>query len=333
MILASSKAGQGPRWQRVLAQATRSIAELAGELQLDPSALSAAADADFPVRVPEPYLRRIRPGDPQDPLLLQVLPQLAETLDSPGFVTDPLDEAHATPIPGMLHKYRSRVLLILSAACAVHCRYCFRRHFPYENHQTGGQVSPAILNYLRAHPEVDEVILSGGDPLTLSDRAIAAWVDALEEVAQVRRLRIHTRLPIVLPERVTPTLAATFEATRLQTVLVVHANHPRELDSQVADAMNALVQANVKLFNQSVLLRGVNDRVDVLADLSEELFRIGVQPYYLHLLDPVAGAAHFQVDEEQAAHLYDALRARLSGYLVPTLVRETPGAPAKTPVR
>jgi EF-P beta-lysylation protein EpmB len=323
-----------PRWQRELAAAVRDPAALLARLGLaaaDVPGLAGAA-ADFPLLVPEPYLARIRPGDPRDPLLLQVLPQGRELEPAPGFGPDPLGERAAMTVPGVLHKYRGRVLLVAGGACAVHCRYCFRRHFPYGEAHPAPDAWGAALDYLAARPEVSEVILSGGDPLLLPDRALARLAGRLAALPHLRRLRVHTRLPVVLPSRVQPSLLDWLAGGRLQPVVVIHANHPRELDGAVAHALADLAGAGVRLLNQSVLLRGVNDDAAVLAALSEALCEAGVLPYYLHLLDPVQGAAHFQVPQPEARALHAALRARLPGYLVPRLVREEPGAPAKVPL-
>ncbi|HEX2164949.1 MAG TPA: EF-P beta-lysylation protein EpmB, partial [Thermoanaerobaculia bacterium] len=291
-----------------------------------------AAAADFPLRVPRGFVARMRPGDPRDPLLLQVLAAAAEVEPVPGYGPDPLAEAGAQPVPGVLHKYRGRALLVVTGACAVHCRYCFRRHFPYGERGLTRSAEARALAWLAGEPSIDEAILSGGDPLTLPDDRLAGLAARLAEVPHLRRLRLHTRLPIVLPERVDEALLAWLTGTRLAPVVVVHANHAREIDGAVAAALGRLRAAGVPVLNQSVLLAGVNDSADALAELSEALFAAGALPYYLHLLDPVAGAAHFAVPEERARAVHAALAARLPGYLVPRLVREVPGAPGKVPV-
>ena len=306
-------------------------AELLALLELDPALLAPAREAArlFPIRVPRTYVQRMRKGDPDDPLLRQVLGSIRETETVAGFSQDPLAEQDASPAPGILHKYQGRVLLMVSSTCGVHCRYCFRRHFPYDNHGLHGQALEQALAWLRAHPEVDEVILSGGDPLVLSDRRLAALLDALARLPTLRRLRIHSRQPVVMPERLTEALQQQLLGFPQPVTLVLHSNHPRELDQTLARALAPLRQG-VTLLNQSVLLAGVNDDEQVLATLSERLFDVGVLPYYLHLLDPVAGAAHFQVPIERARDLHRALQARLPGYLVPRLVQELAGRPAKT---
>ncbi|WP_290796684.1 EF-P beta-lysylation protein EpmB [Halomonas sp.] len=323
-----------PAWQAQLAGAIRDPAELCRRLGLNeawrPGA--EAGHALFEVRVPEAFLSRMRPNDPADPLLRQVLPLGEEALPTPGYVNDPLEEAAHTPARGLIHKYAGRVLLITSPACAVNCRYCFRRHFPYGDNSPSRAQWEATLDHLRSDPTIVEAILSGGDPLAASDRQLAWLVERLGAIPHLKRLRIHTRLPVVIPDRVDDALLEWLGATRLQTVVVLHINHANEIDDAVADACERLKAAGVTLLNQSVLLRGVNDRVDALAALSERLFEAGVLPYYLHVLDPVAGAAHFDVPDEEARGLVAGLRDMLPGFLVPKLVREIPGGASKTPL-
>lgn len=318
-------------WRRSLTEAVTRPAELLGELGLDPALLPAAmaAGRDFPLRVPRSFLARIRPGDPHDPLLLQVLPIAAELVPAAGFGRDPVGDLETSPAPGLLHKYRGRVLLVATGACAVHCRYCFRRHFPYAEHQPWGESWEKALAYVAADPTIEEVILSGGDPLALSDDKLADLETRIAAIPHVARLRLHTRLPVVLPERVDDALLGWLGATRLERVVVIHANHPREIDTEVAAALGRLAAAGCTLLNQSVLLRGINDDPATLAALSRALFKAGVLPYYLHLLDRVEGAAHFEVPESEARRLHRELRERLPGYLVPKLVRELAGAPSK----
>jgi EF-P beta-lysylation protein EpmB len=284
------------------------------------------------VRVPRGFIARMRHGDPADPLLLQVLPQAAELGDVPGFGRDAVGDLAARAAHGVLHKYDGRALLIATGSCAVNCRYCFRRHFPYAEETAAGNRWSSALDHLRNDHSISELILSGGDPLSLSTPKLAELTAALLDLPHIRRLRIHTRLPVVLPERVDGELVDWLAGLRLQRVVVVHANHPREIDASVVAACKALHHAGATLLNQSVLLRGINDDVGVLADLSERLFAAGVLPYYLHQLDRVAGAAHFEVTDGAALDLMEVLRQRLPGYLVPRLVRETAGAPYKEPV-
>jgi EF-P beta-lysylation protein EpmB len=333
MITRSIQLQQSQGWQTLLGQAITDPGDLLRALHLPSNLLPAAlqASAGFRLRVPRGFVARMRPGDPDDPLLRQVLPLGEELVVTPGYSSDPLVELEAMPTAGLLHKYQKRVLLTITGACAVHCRYCFRRHYPYSNANPTREFRQT-LDYLLRQTDVNEVILSGGDPLTLSDRRLADLVTELETVPHLQRLRIHSRVPVVLPERIDPELLAWMTTTRLHVVLVIHSNHANEIDAGVAAAMQQLRVAGVTLLNQSVLLRGVNDRAATLADLSEKLFAVDVLPYYLHQLDPVLGAAHFSVDDVKARALMEEIRGSLPGYLVPQLVREQPGHPSKTPV-
>ena len=334
MIPGTAELRQVPAWQAELARAVTDPQELLREVGLGPEWLRAARAAAraFPLKVPRGFIRRMRRGDPHDPLLRQVLPLAEELAEVGGFSADPVGDRAALRAPGVLHKYHGRVLLTATGACAVHCRYCFRREFPYGEANASADGFRAALDYIAADASVDEVILSGGDPLTLSDRRLAEFVRALEAIPQVTRLRLHTRLPVVLPERIDRSLLAWLGDTRLATVVVIHANHAQELDEGVHAALAALKEAGATLLNQSVLLRGVNDSAATLAGLSEALFAAGVLPYYLHALDRVTGAAHFELDEQRARAIHAELAALLPGYLVPRLVREQPGAPAKLPL-
>jgi EF-P beta-lysylation protein EpmB len=323
------------RWQQLLAEAITDPAELCTVLELDPALIAPAINAaqGFALRVPRSFVARMRKGDPRDPLLLQVLPLAAELDTASGYSIDPVGDLDSRSAPGLLHKYEGRALLVATGACAVHCRYCFRRHFPYADESALQHGWQPALDQIRADSSIREVILSGGDPLSLGDRRLQQLSDALQRIPHVRRLRIHTRYPIVLPERVDDEFLNWLAQLPLQKVVVIHANHARELDSEVQHACRRLADAGVTLLNQSVLLAGVNDSLSALSDLSESLFATQVLPYYLHVLDKVQGAAHYEVDERRALELHEALMACLPGYLVPRLVREVPGAPAKTPVR
>ena len=334
MIPASIGTAQPEGWQAEWRAALTDPAELLAALGLEALAgrvINPARDA-FPMRVPRPFVARMRRGDPRDPLLRQVLPLDDELRPMPGYIDDAVGDLAARDAPGVIHKYDGRALLVATGSCAVNCRYCFRRHFPYaEETAAAGRWRDAI-DWLRTHPDVDEVILSGGDPLSLSTARLAELTDGLATIPHVRRLRLHTRLPIVLPSRVDAALAGWLGGLPWPVVVVIHANHANELDDGVDAALARLRDAGATLLNQSVLLAGVNDDVDALESLSERLFSAGVLPYYLHVLDPVRGAAHFDVPDDVARRLVAALRARLPGYLVPRLVREIPGADAKTPL-
>ncbi len=321
-------------WQHTLQASITDPQQLLSYLQLDATLLegSMAASHDFPLRVPRPYLQRIRPGDPNDPLLLQILPQASERQVTPGYNNDPLEEADSNPVPGLIHKYQGRLLIITSGGCAINCRYCFRRHFPYADNSLGKEQWQEILRYLRQHSDVDEVIFSGGDPLATPDSRLQGMIEDLATIPHLRRLRLHSRLPVVIPARITPAFIAMLANSPLQTILVSHINHPREIDTEVATALQRLQHGGTTLLNQSVLLKGVNDDLTTLQDLSHRLFACGVMPYYLHLLDPVAGAAHFDIPEQRARHLAGQLSDSLPGYLVPRLVREVAGASAKVPL-
>jgi EF-P beta-lysylation protein EpmB len=321
-------------WRESLASAVTDPAELCAILELDASLVAPAIEAarGFALRVPRGFVNRMRRGDPNDPLLLQVLPLGAELAQAAQFTTDPVGDLASRAAAGVLHKYHGRALLIATGACAVHCRYCFRRHFPYSESALH-QGWRGALDHIRADASVTEVILSGGDPLSLSDRRLAQLTHALQSIPHVRRLRIHTRYPIVLPERIDASFLEWFDSVTLQKVVVIHANHAQEIDAVVAHACRRLARAGATVLNQSVLLAGVNDSIETLAELSEALFAMNVLPYYLHVLDKVQGAAHFDIDEARALALHAGLSARVPGYLVPRLVREIPGESAKTPVR
>jgi len=287
-------------------------------------------EPDFPLRVPVSFVERMRHGDADDPLLRQVLPVLAERHDEPGYGLDPLEESAATRAPGIIQKYHGRVLLIAAPVCAVHCRYCFRRNFPYADHQHA--VAFPSLTAIERDPSITEVILSGGDPLMLKDAPLRRLIERLDAIGHLRRLRIHTRVPVVIPERVTEDLIDLLQGPRTSVSVVLHVNHPNEIAGPFVDALMALKRSGVTLLNQSVLLAGINNAVDVLAELSELLFDHGVLPYYLHLPDRVVGTHHFDVTEDSGRALIAALRVRLPGYLVPRLVKEVPGLAAKQQV-
>jgi EF-P beta-lysylation protein EpmB len=333
-VEAGQEPASGPRWQEVLKTAVRDPLELCRLLDLPETFHAPAIEAaqQFPLFAPRGYIARMRPRDPYDPLLRQVLPLAEETAVVAGFDRDPVADQAATLSPGLLQKYAGRVLMVTTGRCAVHCRYCFRRHFPYSaGPRSVDQWLPA-LEQIAADPSLHEVILSGGDPLTLVDGLLAELTERLAEIPHLRRLRVHTRLPIVIPERVTDRMLAWLTGSRLAPIMVVHANHPAEIDASVSKALGRLVDAGIPTLNQAVLLRGVNDDVDVLAALCERLVDLRVMPYYLHQLDRVAGAAHFEVPEEAGLRMIEQLRARLPGYAVPQYVREIAKAASKVAV-
>lgn len=321
-------------WQSRLQGAVRDPNALLERLELPAAGIPLASRSldYFPVRVPLDYLGKIRKGDPGDPLLRQVLPFIEEDRDRSGYTRDPLDEQDKLAAPGVLHKYHGRVLLITTAACAIHCRYCFRRHFPYtENNAAKVNWTPA-LDYIRSDPGITEVILSGGDPLTLTDDKLYSLVAQLVEIRHLKRLRIHSRIPSVLPDRITASLLDILTSHKLDTVIVNHSNHPSEIDTGVEKAFKMIRTAGITMLNQSVLLKDINDDAEVLTRLYERMFSCGVMPYYLHMPDKVAGAAHYDVSLTAAHSIMDELRKKLPGYLVPRLVREIPGAAYKIPI-
>ncbi|EMB3265616.1 MAG: EF-P beta-lysylation protein EpmB [Klebsiella michiganensis] len=321
-------------WLTQLADVVTSPDELLHLLNVDADAnLLAGRDAKrlFALRVPRAFIARMEPGNPNDPLLRQVLTSQEEFINAPGFSTDPLEEQHSV-VPGLLHKYSNRALLLVKGGCAVNCRYCFRRHFPYAENQGNKRNWQQALEYISAHPQLDEIIFSGGDPLMAKDHELDWLLTQLESIPHIKRLRIHSRLPIVIPARITDTLVARIAASSLQVLLVNHVNHANEIDAAFRASMKKLRMAGVTLLNQSVLLRGVNDNANTLADLSNALFDAGVMPYYLHVLDKVQGAAHFMVSDEEARVIVRELLTLVSGYLVPKLAREIGGEPSKTPL-
>ncbi|HJW46908.1 MAG TPA: EF-P beta-lysylation protein EpmB [Lysobacter sp.] len=322
------------RWQQLWREAVRDPRELLSLLGLDQAALAVSDDAaaQFPLRVPHGFVARMRHGDPHDPLLRQVLPLDAEMQPMPGFSLDAVGDGAAKAADGVIRKYRGRALLVTTGSCAVHCRYCFRRHFPYAEETAAAAGWREAIDLIRADASIDEVILSGGDPWSLATAKLAELTDALASVPHLKRLRVHTRLPVVLPERVDEPLLTWLRALPWPVTVVLHANHASEFDFSVDEACARLRSTGATLLNQAVLLRGVNDTVEALTALSERSFAAGVLPYYLHQLDRVQGSAHFEVSDQDAKRLHAASAARLSGYLVPRLVREVAGDPGKRPL-
>ena len=334
MITRSLQRQQPAHWQTLLGQCITDVETLWQMLDLPLSLLPQARSAarQFRLRVPAGFVHRMGKGDPNDPLLRQILPLGEELVETPDYSTDPLEEMDAMPVPGLLHKYPGRVLLTLTGACAVNCRYCFRRHYPYSDANPAREHWPATLEYLAQREQINEVILSGGDPLTLTDARLASMTKDLASIPHIATLRLHSRVPVVLPERIDSSLLDWMSASRLRIALVIHCNHANEIDTSVTHALKQLKSADVTLLNQSVLLNGINDDAESLCELGHRLFEAGVLPYYLHQLDAVQGAAHFAVSDTRAHQLMDKIRSLLPGYLVPRLVRESPGESAKTPL-
>ena len=326
---------QEQNWQSQLSNLITDPLELLELLQLSPEQLLSGAilaSEQFKLRVPRAFVGKMTIGDPFDPLLLQVLPHHLELEEHKDFVTDPLGEEKANQLAGVLHKYQSRFLLTLTGACAVHCRYCFRRHFPYQANLPKNEDWEHIRDYLSVHPLINEVILSGGDPLTLSNRKLALWIERLDSIAHLKTLRIHSRVPIVIPERIDEELLSILKNSRLRIVLVVHSNHALELDDFTCWKLSQLTTHQITVLNQSVLLKGVNNTTKSLVELSNRLFDANVMPYYLHVLDKVKGAQHFDLPTDEVNQLYAEVLTQLPGYLVPKLVREIAGEPNKTPL-
>ena len=325
-------------WQLELAKSYKDPRQLLETLGIDPAPFSEHIEAKrlFSFRVPRPFVALMEQGNPHDPLLRQVLPVADEFAVTPGYSTDPLNEVtdkHASTVPqGLLHKYASRVLLLVQGACAINCRYCFRRHYPYAEDVLPRKQFSDCVEYIRQHPDINEVILSGGDPLFANDSYLIALADQLAELKQIKRLRIHSRLPVVLPQRLTQRLAEHLTARFEQVILVIHANHANEIGAPLKQHLARWRDQGITLLNQSVLLRDINDDADTLAQLSERLFDASVLPYYLHQLDPVQGAAHFAVSDQRARELWQQVNAQLPGFLVPKLVREIPNRNSKTPI-
>jgi len=324
---------QQKSWQKDLREVITEPKDLLAQLNISPDNYLQHFKARklFPVRVPLPFIKRMKKGDINDPLLKQVMPLSSEFVVTEGYSADPLLE-HDTVAEGLLHKYNNRVLMIVKAACAINCRYCFRRHFPYQDNSPNKQRWQQALDYIAQHNEVSEVIFSGGDPLMASDDHLTWLVEQLEKINHVKRLRIHSRLPVVIPRRITSALVTLLKNSRLKATIVLHINHANEIDSDFVNALEPLRAARIPLFNQSVLLKGINDNSQTLIDLSEQLFDAGIQPYYLHLFDQVQGAAHFDVKEQDAITIVKAMLAALPGFLMPRLVREIAGQSNKTPI-
>lgn len=322
------------RWQESLKRAIRTPKELLKELQLEEAQVTFSHKGldDFPLFVTREFVSRMKRGDSQDPLFLQVWPQGAESQVVPGDLKDAVGELGSQAIPGLLHKYQGRVLLIASGACAIHCRYCFRRHFPYDQSPKDLAQWDKAFQHIAADPTIEEVILSGGDPLSLVDTKLQQLIRKIEQIPHVKRLRIHSRLPVVIPSRITTELLEMLRGSRLAVWFVLHINHVNEIDDELGDSIAKLRLAGVSLLNQAVLLRGINDSVPALESLFTKLIDLQVMPYYLHQLDRVEGASHWEVDRERGRAMIRELRARLPGYGVPLYVKEEAAEPHKTPL-
>ncbi len=323
-----------PNWKLEWRDSFTQLGALLEFLQLDATAFGEAhaldLAANFPLRVPLSFAKRMAKEDPYDPLLAQILPKMAERMIAKNFVSDPVNDLQNSPSPGLIHKYRSRVLLIAAGTCAVNCRYCFRREYPYADASLSASALAQAVRYLSTHPEINEVILSGGDPLALDNAKLARIADALLALPQIKRLRVHTRTPIVLPARIDTEFLRWVSSLKVPLVMVLHSNHANEWqDTSLLEAMRALKRADITLLNQAVLLRDVNDSANAQVALSEALFAAGVLPYYLNLLDPVAGSAHFEVSDAQAQQIYQQMATALPGFLLPKLVRDVSGTDAK----
>ncbi len=323
-----------PLWLQDLSQAFNAPNQLLNYLELDPKEFEQdlLARKLFSLRVPRPFAQKMQKGNKNDPLFLQAVTSFEEFTKMAGFSTDPLEEQHS-PAPNILHKYHNRLLFMLKSSCAINCRYCFRRHFPYNKVKSGKQIWQQSLDYIQQHSELEEIILSGGDPLMAKDNELDWVITQLEKMPHIKTLRIHSRVPVVIPNRITETLCQRFAQSPLNIVLVTHINHPNEIDDFFAQKMQLLRNANVTLLNQSVLLKSVNDNAQTLKALSDKLFSAQILPYYLHLLDKVEGASHFYIEDKKALEIYQELQRITSGYLVPKLAREIGGEPNKTLVK
>jgi len=333
MIPLSEQILQQKSWQQQIASSFRDPIELLQYLKLThhSALVSAMADKNFAMRVTRDFADCMQPGDPHDPLLRQVLPRHEETQYDATLNRDPVGDLIAEARPGIIHKYRSRALLITTAACAIHCRYCFRRHFPYQQSTAHSHHLENSLDYLAHNTDINEVILSGGDPLTLSDQQLGKLIKQLESISHLKTLRIHSRLPIILPDRLSDDLQQLLQGCRFKIVLVTHCNHANEISAKVAKALQNFNYAGLTMLNQAVLLNGVNNNIETLVNLSQRLFEVNILPYYLHMPDPVEGSLHFQLNKNACISLHDQMRKHLPGYLLPQLVEDIPGSDCKRP--
>jgi EF-P beta-lysylation protein EpmB len=312
-------------WQEILRQNITSWKRLCTFIKMD---LPEVKNLDFPLNLPIRLARKIEKGNPEDPILRQFVPSIEEARQSPLYIADPVGDQKSRCAPKSLRKYEQRILIVSTQACAMHCRYCFRQKFPYARQRGFAEE----IGQIRSDSTLREVILSGGDPLSLSDRVLEELIQDLSAIPHLKRLRFHTRFPIGIPERINPSFLKILSDCPLQTWFVIHCNHPRELDSDIFRALKSIQRLGIPVLNQAVLLRGVNDTIEVLQELCEKLADNGIQPYYLHQLDRVQGAAHFEVEQEVGRRLIDELRGRVSGYAVPAYVQEIAGKHSKTPI-
>jgi len=319
-------------WQQQLTHAISDPKTLLNALKLDNALLPAAylAAKQFPLRVPQAFVDRMQIGNSRDPLLLQVLPLQEELICTTGYSTDPIKELAYTQ-KGLIQKYPGRVLLLVNGHCAVNCRYCFRRHFPYDDNRLNRNEWLQVLNTIASDSSIEEVIYSGGDPLASNDKQLSWLTEQISAIPHIKRLRIHSRLPVVIPERITDECLLWLSNHKMNTAFVLHINHANEIDTKLISAITRLRTTGITVLNQTVLLKGINDSVEALKALSEDLFSAGVLPYYLHLFDPVSGGAHFDIALPEAKKLHEQLQNLLPGYLVPKLVKDIDGRPSKTP--
>ena len=331
MIQRIEPLGQTLSWQKLLSKSFTRAQDLLDYLQLSTKEVNSSKEAaqQFKCLVPLSFAQRMEKGNPRDPLLLQVLPVGEEMISVEGYAQDPVGDLQANPVPGLLHKYQGRVLLLTNSGCAGNCRYCFRRHFPYQENSLSLTQTQQAIDYIQQDESINEVIFSGGEPLLNSDERIASWIKQLAEIKHLSRIRFHSRLPIFLPERINTSFIDAVLATRLKPIMVVHSNHPTEINDAVQRSLLAMHDAGILVLNQSVLLKDINDNAGVLANLSERLFEAKTLPYYLHKLDQVQGAAHFHVDTDHSQSIYRDLSKLLPGFLLPRLVKEVPGAKSK----
>lgn len=321
-------------WQNQLSDTVKDLQELCDYLELDITKLELNISPKFPVRAPKYYLDKIAKNNPKDPLLLQILPQAQEKITKPNFCSDPLQEAHYIKAPGLIHKYYNRVLLTLTGACGIHCRYCFRQNFPYDNHLISTVHREQQLDYIKQNSQIDEVILSGGDPLCINNNLLDKIIASLNQISHIKTIRFHTRMPIIIPDRIDQDFINILNKYKnIKFVIVTHCNHPNELDDSIKTKIKLLQQYNITVLNQAVLLKDINNSAEVLIELSQKLFECSILPYYLHLLDPVTGTSHFEVDHTTAISLIKKIKAKLPGYLVPKLVQEVPGEDSKTLIK